>query len=355
MIAVIDDSILGGRSYSGVRDFIRARFVVRAVISLPGDAFQRSKARVKTSLVIFEKKKNRSDVQPDVFMYYCTAVGLDDSPRQRSLPSDLADRMRAEAEIEAVVAAFEAFSRGEQGTQWIVPARAIADRLDVKSCLVNPYRNVEQWKKDGFDVLRFSSWVDVQYPTAEEDGANERMLETADSEELVTLLSIKYAGFAEAGAEIRAADSTYSRLYRVTEDDIVISNINAVHGAVAIVPGDLAGCYVTPEYTVCRAKKGVSPLVVWALLRSPEARANLLLLSTGIGRSRISAEAVLSLALPKPTPEAAESVAASLKLADDLEQQLFALRADAIRQFETALGITSSEALAIMAAFKPPR
>ncbi|MGH2639258.1 MAG: HsdM family class I SAM-dependent methyltransferase, partial [Rhabdochlamydiaceae bacterium] len=50
IVSVIDDGILSGSDYKWFRDFLRQRFIVRAVISLPGDAFQRSQARVKTSL-----------------------------------------------------------------------------------------------------------------------------------------------------------------------------------------------------------------------------------------------------------------------------------------------------------------
>jgi type I restriction enzyme M protein len=50
MITVIDDGILSGRNYKWFREFIRQRFLIKGVVSLPGDAFQRSKARVKTSL-----------------------------------------------------------------------------------------------------------------------------------------------------------------------------------------------------------------------------------------------------------------------------------------------------------------
>ena len=52
MITVIDDGTLSGRNYKWFRKFIRERFIIKAVASLPGDAFQRSKARVKTSLLI---------------------------------------------------------------------------------------------------------------------------------------------------------------------------------------------------------------------------------------------------------------------------------------------------------------
>jgi type I restriction enzyme M protein len=42
LISIIDDGILSGETYADFRDFLRSRFLIRAVVSLPGDAFQRS-------------------------------------------------------------------------------------------------------------------------------------------------------------------------------------------------------------------------------------------------------------------------------------------------------------------------
>ena len=49
LVSVIDDGFLNGNSHKWFRDMLRRLYIVKAVISLPGDAFQRSEARVKTS------------------------------------------------------------------------------------------------------------------------------------------------------------------------------------------------------------------------------------------------------------------------------------------------------------------
>jgi type I restriction enzyme M protein len=86
LVSVVDDGILGSGSYAKTREWLRSHFLVRAVVSLPGDAFQRSQARVKTSLLLPEKRREGTEQQqPPVFMYYCTAIGVDDTPRQRVL------------------------------------------------------------------------------------------------------------------------------------------------------------------------------------------------------------------------------------------------------------------------------
>src|SRR5690606_3580383 len=57
LLTVIDDGVLGGKKMGFVRDYIRERFIISAVISLHGDAFQRAGARVKTSILCLTKKR----------------------------------------------------------------------------------------------------------------------------------------------------------------------------------------------------------------------------------------------------------------------------------------------------------
>ncbi len=61
LLTVIDDTILSGKEYQYVRDFIRKHFLIRGVISLPGDAFRLSGARVKTSILYLQKKVQLED------------------------------------------------------------------------------------------------------------------------------------------------------------------------------------------------------------------------------------------------------------------------------------------------------
>ena len=56
-ITVIDDTLLSSSKFGYVRDFIRSHFLIRAIISLPGDSFKRSGSRVKTSVLVLEKKR----------------------------------------------------------------------------------------------------------------------------------------------------------------------------------------------------------------------------------------------------------------------------------------------------------
>jgi type I restriction enzyme M protein len=115
LLTIIDDGVLSGDDYRWFRDKLREWFLIRAVISLPGDAFQRSNARVKTSYLIAEKRDSEkgAQAQPPVFMYPCRYVGIDDPKRQRPRPGDVEARRAAEEEVERVAEAYGHFLAGD--------------------------------------------------------------------------------------------------------------------------------------------------------------------------------------------------------------------------------------------------
>lgn len=358
LVTVVDDGILGSRSHAETREWLRRHFVVRAVVSLPGDAFQRSQARVKTSVLVLEKRHSgQTQEQPPVFMYYAKHLGIDDSPRQRVLPIDAIRRREADEEVERISALYEAFLEGSpDAREWTVPADAISDRMDVKAVLPKVGDQIGVWRDAGLEVRALGDLVRPLYAgrSVAEDRADDEVA-TTESDELVTFLRVRYDGQAEAGDEMFASDSAYSTVFRVREGDLVISHINAIHGAVAVVPVELDGCVVTNEYTVVGPKDGIDVGIVWAMLRTPVARADLLLLSTGIGRTRIDWAQAAQLMLPVPVGDVQEGVLAAIRRARDAQRESAAALKQAQVDVESAGHLASEHAQAVISAFKPPR
>jgi type I restriction enzyme M protein len=342
VIAIIDDSVLGGRDYRYARDYIREHFIIKAVVSLPGDAFQRSQARVKTSILYLKKKEVPTEEQADVFMWYCTAVGIDDSARQRVLPEDAANKQRAIDEIAAVVEAFKKSQVGD--TSYLVPADQINDRLDVKSCVLKEGRKVSAWKKKKLEVGKLLNWVDVREDICD-----------VNDDDAIPLLSVSYDGNAKEPEEQVRETIKYPQLYYARKGDLVVSHINAVNGAICVVPDKYDGAVVSPEYTVLTPKEGINPYALWAILRSPELRAEFLAKASGMGRHRIDAEVLLSLQIPAPTNVELGTRAKAFVDAIELEEQARKLRIAAQADIESALDLTSNEAEQLIKAFKPPR
>lgn len=347
-ITVIDDGILSGDAYTDFRNKIREWFIIRAVISLPGDAFQRSNARVKTSYLIADKRDAEAEqAQPPVFMYPCQYVGIDDPKRQRARAGDADARQLAEQEIATVLAEFEKFKNGEN-PQYTVPGERVADRLDVKNCLMTAGRMVATWKKSGMRVLPIADVLEER--TYEDD---EIVLK--NHPEKVRVLVVRYEGIAEEGEEVMPSEGTYARLFPVYGGDIAISNIAASHGSIAVVPDDLDGCVVSSEYTVLKVKEGFDPIVVQLILRSPEVRADILLSASGANRTRARWDAIRDIQIPYPKADMVAKVKALATEAGEAKRRAIAATEDAREKVESSLLLRSEAADTILAAFKPPK
>jgi type I restriction enzyme M protein len=254
--------------------------------------------------------------------------------------------MRREAAKKELAAVVDAFQRSQQGSasRHLVPAARIADRLDVKSCFLKPGRKLSDWKKADLEVGPLSNWLDLR----EEESS-------AAGDEVIQLLSVRYDGFPEQEATLRDSID-YPRLYVARAGDVVVSHINAVNGAIAVLPSEMDGAVVSNEYTVLSPKAGVDPHTVWSILRSPEVRAELMTRSTGLGRYRIRSDLLLGeLNIPSPTTKTAVKHAKAFHDALRLEAEAQQLRSDAQAAIEQHLKLRSEVAENIIAAFKPPR
>jgi len=348
MITVVDDGILSGDDYRWFRKKLRSWFLIRAVISLPGDAFQRSNARVKTSYIVVEKRRSEEQENPPVFMYPCQYVGNDDPKRQRPRAGDAALRVQAEREIAAAMRAMEDFQQGRGDPRYIVEASRITDRLDVKNCLMSPGRQQATWESQGHVVHSLDEMLEERQYTDDD-------LVTRDSPDPVSVMVVRYEGFAEAGEELNPADSSYARLYPVHAGDIVISNIAASHGSIAVVPDELDGCVVSSEYTVLKAKPGFDPIVLQLILRSPEIRSDILLSSSGANRTRTRWDLIRDLSAPYPPPDVVASIGAMVDRADEAKREAVRLLDDARSSIHRQLQLESEDAQMVLTAFKPPK
>ena len=348
LISIIDDGFLNGNKYKWFRDKLRKLYTVKAVVSLPGDAFQRSEARVKTSFVVLEKRdENESyelDSHPSIFMYPCRYVGIDDPKRRRWMPGDDELRVNAREEVETVVQKYYDFLNGQATTDCIVPAERARDRLDVKHCLIE-----HNWRRLNTETL-LSDVVELK------EFLQADIIDCALHEDHEQLFTVRYDGVAEAGRIIFPKTETeYSQLFRIRQGEIVISNIAATYGSVALVPLALDGLAVSKEYTVLKAKYGYDARVVWALLRSPEIRAELLLRTTGANRTRIRWSDIRDISFPYPDDKTVENFLKHIKDAEAAKEKALNEHNAAISSLNKALQLDQDEAHVILDAFKPPK
>jgi type I restriction enzyme M protein len=349
LLTVIDDATLNTGNLAYARSFIREQFIVRAIISLPGDAFQRVGARAKTSILYLVKRQGGDTSQPDIFMAESQYIGLDDVPTKT--PKSTADKARAKAEQETdeILANFTKFLAGKKGP-WRVPAAAINDRLDVKFCL--PRKDDEnvatEWERAGYEVLPLGSIVQP---------VTDALLRPKDSpNEEFTFLRVQYDGIAREGEKRLGREITYNEVQRGQEGDIVVSNVNMAHGAVGVLPKDLVHTLASTEFTIMRVKDArFNSWFLWGFLRSPEVRARLLSQATGLGRHRVEWEFLRDIPVPLIDSKEQEHIGGQYQEAVQAVWEAEALRGTTDGDLFGKLNLDNAWAVRRLQAAKPPK
>jgi len=289
LISIIDETVLSSADYNYVREFVRCNFIIRAVISLHGDAFQMASARVKTAMVYLEKKKTSNDEQPAAFMYSSVYLGVDDMPVTTKPSKVMEARKMAMKEIETILDNFAKYKRGEKG-YWLVEPERLDNRFDVKYCIPMQGRYVKKWKHKGFEV---KSLLDVCEP-------REEIIEPSKDypNEQFRILTITYAGRCKT-EEIRLGNEiNYKKMKVVRSGDIVFSEYNTFHGAIGFITEDFDGALASGSYTVVRCFNKEDSMYLWSILRTTEIRADFLTSAIGMGRQTIDWEDIKGVKVP---------------------------------------------------------
>lgn len=281
LVTVLDETLLSSGDFGYVRDFIRSRFIIRAIVSLPGDTFRRSGSRVKTSVLVVDKKTSEEESQPKWFYFFAEYVGKDNLNSKASDDDAKEARQRAVDETERIVDGYNRYLRGEHvegsgGRMGVLGPDRIVDRLDLRNCVPLFGRMAVKWRAQGISVKRLDAVVSaVDDPMRPVDAPNE----------LFTLLKVSYQGKCKMEKQKIGRKIREPLMQMVTEGQIVFSTIRATDGAIGIVPRELNGALVSrSSYTVFNCESPHDAAYLWSVLRSHELRADMQSMSPGSGR-----------------------------------------------------------------------
>lgn len=343
LITVIDDTLLASKDFAYVRDFVRSCFIVKALISLPGDAFRRSGARVKTSFLVLEKKRSEDEQQPACFGYFAEHLGLDDlTPRAHQEEIDAA-RAVASQEMDTIVNQYRAFLAGKKVPLILQPDR-IEDRLDLKFCAPTFGRMASSWRRQGVEVKTFQECVQV---------VTDEIRPADHPDTKFQLVKVSYDGVVEhekvrLGRTIKPLSMT-----RVRKGQMIFSLIRATDGAIGIVPDNFDGALVSGSYIVFDAGSATDTAYLWAVLRSHELRADMQSLSPGANRYVTPWPEVGAVPVPWLPEQERHSIGEALLEAWRLEREVAENKARAMTRLD-GLGVESESAIARWQASKAP-
>ena len=335
---VIDDAVLNTREYSGARAFIRRHFFVKAVLSLPRDAFKDlAKTTAKTSIILLIRKAD-ADVAQREPAFFARALKTGPASNDLTRANDLIpicdafDRWRA-AVIEACGPSKGALPSAK------LDACVVAMRLGAPASLQVTVRALNSTSQT--ERLDEAYWcmrdIVAGMPNAVslKDVADIVSADRTPDEQEV--YAFAYVSRLDARVQPkREATTSYkpSDLRVLKEGDILISGIDFVYGAVGVVGPDCDGKVVSKEYYIVRPRVGVEAHWLVSLLRTPAMRRIVEGMTTGISnRTRVeSSDMLMDLPVPEiPDPSVQKKIGDALRSAHAAYQQML----DDLKQAET--------------------
>jgi type I restriction enzyme M protein len=347
LLTIIDDTILSSAKYSDVRDFIRENFIIRANISLHGDAFRMSGARVKTALVYLEKKRSKEESQPNVFMYPSIRLGVDDLPVTSSKVRIEEARRKAEHEIDEICREYENHLSGNSKA-WSVKPEKLRDRLDLKYVLGKSGRFVPTWQEEGYEIKRLS---EIAKPI--ENIMVPQNIENKNKE--FRILTISYEGRIRTEETRKGSDIGYKEMKIVNSGDLVFSEYNSFHGAIGFVMDEFNGALASGSYSVVRCENDYDALYTWLIMRTTELRAEMLISAIGVGRQTIDWADIKDIQLPMVVEEERRRLAARILDIWDAEKKAKESLQELYTTLDTKFGVESEQSKKWFEANKPPR
>ena len=288
LITVIDDTVLESDDFLFVRNFIRKKFIIKAIISLHGDAFQMAKARVKTSLLFIQKKASEEETQPNAFMYSSLYVGVDDLPITTSPNKVEEARKKAIDEIENIVKSYKEFESGKRSAYSVSPNK-LQERLDVKFCTYDKRKFHNNWKSN--NIVKIENIMEVRNDYIDTESKQYKGNKHC-------LLKIQYDGRCSQQEERFGRDIRYPQMISVNEGDLAFSEYNTFNGAIGYITKDIEGYLASGSYVVLKGEKYYDSLYLWHLLRKIDFRTMFLVYAIGMGRKTISWDTIKNIEVP---------------------------------------------------------
>jgi hypothetical protein len=313
--AIIDEALLNAPSYASARGFLRRDFFIKAIISLPRDAFAfLAKTTAKTSIVLLARKPNPSVTQCEpVFFARAGVIGYTSTGSCEQ--NDLIPICEAFSRWRASVMA--AYSGPHPDQAKLAAARSDAEAAGHAILAVDlPHsrsaRLDHAWQRKERIVASLRRPVrlgEFLEPRVETPFETDRL---PSGDWLNAYVQSTDGRARSRGA--RALAYKLSDLRVIRTNDILVSGIDARRGAIGLVPASLDGHVVSKEFIVLAVRApyvgAIEPGYLAAMLRSTSVREMINGVTTGVSnRTRIETPSVLlDLPIEKPPAHADQLV-----------------------------------------------
>ena len=275
LLTIIDDTVLNGVNSKRFRDFIRKKFIIKAIISLPFNTFKNAKTNTKTSMLYLRKKTLESEKQPAIFMAICNNIGHND------LGNDTPERNN----LNQVLFAYREFiKKGNLKTQiipnqletevltsslqiFIVQLEKIKERLDAfyySPELKNIQKKLYQLKKKNkIDLKMGKDFMIIPDLTASKVKEMKN-----DIFKYVEVGNVNNRGDVISYQENQLKSLPTRARKMVKKGDIIVAKNISSLGSVAIMDSSFDRQLVSTGFIVIRPKNKEETCLYWSILKS---------------------------------------------------------------------------------------
>ena len=278
LIIVLDDTVLNGKSYEDIREWILSKFIILGVHSLPFNAFFKAKANIKTSILHLRKKVNSREEQGTIFMSIANNVGHDNSLNDTPNRNNLIEILTAYTEWQRTGILETTVKNNADPNEnlecpmqyWLVPAeRLTTERFDAffyAPELWRTYQRLIELQRDNKIRIVDASRLNLRQKITRADKYKLRQ-----SGEKLKYFEIGYV--TQNGLITKYDYAPISELpsraeYQLKKGDILVALNNSSRGTVVLVPDEYDGALCTSGFLVIVPQSPEEGFLLWYSLRS---------------------------------------------------------------------------------------
>lgn len=282
MLIILDDTIINGKSYQNIRDWVLDKFVMLGVHSLPFNAFFKAKANIKTSILHLRKKLDDSDRQGHIFMSISNNIGHDNTLKDTHERNNLNNILNVYLEWKRT-GVVSPLIRGNHDKSenlecpeqvWIVSSQDFTskrfDAFYYSIELKNVYSELSEREVGNEINIKCAKDLALR-PKLKKEEKNK----LANSGELYKYIEI--SDVTRFGLITNFIENTFDELpsrgeYQIKKGDLLFAVNNSSRGTVVKVPEEFDGAICTSGFLVIDPKNDEEANLLWYALRSEFSR-----------------------------------------------------------------------------------
>lgn len=291
---VLPDAILGSKSLYFVRDLIRDKAYIKAVISLPKHTFSISGVSTINSSVLFLEKKGpvKKDFAYDIFMGVAQNIGYDSAGRPTV-------KQKQKTDLNTIVDNYYKYINNEfsinsdfyeiDNTSFIINSEALEDRIDSRYYWFN-----NLLKKKDFDRVPLEKYITTLRKKIDPRDFPEQIFS-------IVTVSNKYGIFLDEDdpKKYNVPGEEFTQKYKIIYDGNITYNPYRINvGSIGIVDKDNDGNLVSNAYVVFKTKDGLDSRALLSLFKHPFYKLYIDILATGSIRNNFSEDCLKQILIP---------------------------------------------------------